>query len=44
MKKFALNPDALLVDSFDTVDSEIAAIGPQIDCTGCDSTCGIVWP
>ncbi|HEY0016372.1 MAG TPA: hypothetical protein VGC13_08640 [Longimicrobium sp.] len=38
-----LNPETLNVESF-TPDETDAMIGMDQNCTGCDSTCGIVWP
>lgn len=39
----SLDVNSIEVESFPTVESGSFAIGPD-QCTGCDSTCGIVWP
>jgi hypothetical protein len=42
MDKNPLNPDALTVESFEVWNDDTAfAIGNQLNCTGCDSGCGI---
>lgn len=42
MAKPTLDLNSLEVDTFTTDDS--SEIGNDINCTGCDSGCGIIWP
>jgi hypothetical protein len=39
--KNSLNPEALVVESFDLGDSPSLYMGNALNCTGCDSGCGI---
>lgn len=43
MRKKILDVEKLSVESFDTT-SETQETSNEFQCTGCDSTCGIVWP
>ncbi|HYW05599.1 MAG TPA: hypothetical protein VE913_01510 [Longimicrobium sp.] len=36
-----LNPDDLKVESFTAGTKQLLSVSPQMDCTGCDSGCGI---
>lgn len=42
MDKTTLDVSALEVESFTTADSFDSS--NELNCTGCDSTCGIIWP
>jgi hypothetical protein len=39
--KHLLNPEAITVESFDLGDSTSFYVNNGLDCTGCDSGCGI---
>ena len=41
MDKHLLNLEAITVDSFDLGDSTSMYVNAGLDCTGCDSGCGI---